>query len=49
LVDFALLDPDPDPADQKKCGCVRIRIRNTGFFHKFLKISFSGKNLSRNF
>jgi hypothetical protein len=24
---FALLDPDPDPADQKECGTMRIRIR----------------------
>ncbi len=27
---FALLDPDPDPADQNQCGPMRIRIFKTG-------------------
>ncbi len=26
---FALLGPDPNPADQNQCGSMRIRIRNT--------------------
>jgi hypothetical protein len=25
---FALLDSDPDPADQNQCGSTRIRIHN---------------------
>jgi hypothetical protein len=28
----ALLDRDPDPAEQNQCGSMRIRIRNIGFF-----------------
>jgi hypothetical protein len=28
---FALLDPDPDPADQNQSGTMRIRIHNTAF------------------
>jgi hypothetical protein len=28
---LALLDPDPDPADQDEWGSVRIRIRNTAY------------------
>ena len=27
-------DPDPDPADQNKCGSMRIRIRNTAGHHR---------------
>ncbi len=30
MVIFALLEPDPDPADQNECGSMRIRIHNIG-------------------
>ncbi len=35
---FALLEPDPDPADQNECGSMRIRIHNISY-NKNYKIS----------
>jgi hypothetical protein len=29
LVIFALLDPDPGPADENQCGSMQVRIHNT--------------------
>ena len=39
------VDTDPDPADQNKCGSVRIRIRNNGT--KYLRFRLPTTNLIR--
>jgi hypothetical protein len=30
---FALVDPNPDPADQNQCGFMRIEIHNSAFLY----------------
>ena len=35
---FALLDSDPDPADKKLCGSMRIRIHDSATLIKTLKM-----------